>query len=1103
MPQKSQTYGGDTMLILIFVHQFCPLLYVGESLQHALTESSLEYLDPSWSDHSILHGQFDLGASLHGPGMFRGNPAYASNPQFQQHLSTLIDKLLTTLSIDATPQEQWEQVKTTTTKAIKSFGVKYVCWRKTTLKHLQRKRNRLLRSKPPIATLQYFLPKLERMIYSLQTELVEISALKAGAVWREKGERSAKYLKQVHTKRETQQFIRAIQSPSSPPSNESNDTMSGLTTTTTPVAQTSSDPTTVRQYAHQFYSQLYSKDPVENSELQQYLASIQFPRKFSEQEQGNLIAPITIDMLVEQASRITNKQSSPGSDGLSYPFLLLLFKHPGLSSLCLQIYNQALDGVVPDSWQDIRVRLLPKKGDLTSLRNWRPISLINCDAKVFTRILTKRLGSPLRRILNPYQSGFVPGKFIGDNGLALSMILEQSRGLHLPGVGLLLDQEKAYDRVHPGYLQQVMSTMDLPDRFINCIQRLFFGNRVSININGFFTESILQERGLRQGDPLSPLLFNIALEPFLLSILQDPCLPGLSPTSLASGIQGRTGRYHPNPVKCLAYADDVCLLLTTPQELEHAKAHMDNYARVSNAKFNENKTEVFSLNGPWDPIWNAPLQSLNITTFHHQSSLQPFRYLGFYFPYNTRQRKLIEGQLLLKVQQQCIIYSKRQLSILGRVTIINVLILSKVWYTLRLLRPTARFFSELKKLIYQFVWQKKFPKLKSGVMFLPSKYGGLNVLDPSLQHRVLQKRWLNYLLDAARYPTFVRPYMLQHLALFQNASEYPLLPLLCARFRVSAVYNKAMSIWSIIFETIDYFIPQLTTPLMGPIPLATLLNLPLFMVLQADSTHWSHRHPKFLASSMFIFDNRQERLRLRVDGEYTRYPRLCRQLFQDILTNHTVSLLDVVWDHILTAPAASNAAWSSNSVVLSAIRESTYWASFTPQKLRLYYQDPKLGGHNFTPSLVRNFWRCTLYSNARTVYYRTLQGRIPTQLSIHKYNPLVTATCSICGQADDTFRHFVIDCPKKWEVWQAVLHHHYPSVRFSPELIYGALRYLHVPSIPRGSRTFFTIIGTTHWQLWNMYWTHGNTTTRPISASSIQAVLRRILNFLQILLSTS
>jgi hypothetical protein len=379
-------------------------IYAGESLQHALTESSLEYLDPSWSDHSLLHGQFDLGASLHGPGMFRGNPAYASNPKFQQHLNTAIDKLLTSMPVDATTQEQWGRVKITTMK--------------------ERKRNRLLRSKPPVATLQHFLPKLERMIHALQTELVEVSALKAGAVWREKGERSAKYLKHVHEKRENQQFIRALQSPSPQPPTDNNDGTAGSNTSSVPAAVTSSDPTTVRQYAHEFYAHLYTKDSVDNSVLQQYLSSIQFPRTISDREQRDLIAPITLDLLIEQAARTTNKYSSPGSDGLSYLFLILLFKHPRLSELCLRLYNQALDGIFPDSWQDIRVRLLPKKGDLTSLKNWRPMSLINCDAKVFTRLLTKHLDPSLRRILNPYQSGFVPGKFIGDNGLALSMILE-------------------------------------------------------------------------------------------------------------------------------------------------------------------------------------------------------------------------------------------------------------------------------------------------------------------------------------------------------------------------------------------------------------------------------------------------------------------------------------------------------------------------------------------------------------------------------------------------------------------------------------------------------------------------------------------------------
>jgi hypothetical protein len=73
----------------------------------------------------------------------------------------------------------------------------------------------------------------------------------------------------------------------------------------------------------------------------------------------------------------------------------------------------------------------------------------------------------------------------------------------LHGVGILLDQEEAYGRVHAGYLSRVLQKFHFPSFFVSCIQQLFFGNKVRINVNDFFTEPIAQGRGLRQGDPLS------------------------------------------------------------------------------------------------------------------------------------------------------------------------------------------------------------------------------------------------------------------------------------------------------------------------------------------------------------------------------------------------------------------------------------------------------------------------------------------------------------------------------------------------------------------------------------------------------------------------
>lgn len=217
---------------------------------------------------------------------------------------------------------------------------------------------------------------------------------------------------------------------------------------------------------------------------------------------------------------------------------------------------------------------MSKEGDLSSLKNHRPISLINCDAKVFTRLITQRIGPLVKKLLNPYQAGFIPGRFIGDNGLALSMVLDQAKTLELLGVGILLDQEKAYDRVYAGYLGNFLQKFNFPSSFVSCIRHLFFGNEVRVNVNGFFTEPILQERGLRQGDPLSPLLFNLALEPFLLSILQDNQIRGYtSPSTLQVDSASN--------LKCLAYADDVCVLLHDQNDLHRLQMHMQQYGAVS------------------------------------------------------------------------------------------------------------------------------------------------------------------------------------------------------------------------------------------------------------------------------------------------------------------------------------------------------------------------------------------------------------------------------------------------------------------------------------------------------------------------------------------
>ena len=181
-----------------------------------------------------------------------------------------------------------------------------------------------------------------------------------------------------------------------------------------------------------------------------------------------LTASFTLVQL-RQAVKRAPRASSPGSDDLTYPILRLLFDHPLVGALAVNVYNDALQaGVFPPSWSEKRLCLLPKKRDLSLLSNWRPISLINTDAKVFTRLDNARVIPAVKSVITPVQTGFLPGKFIGDNGIAARLIMEYARHYRLPGVGLLLDQEKAYDRVHPTYLRSVLLHGGLPSSLVLC-----------------------------------------------------------------------------------------------------------------------------------------------------------------------------------------------------------------------------------------------------------------------------------------------------------------------------------------------------------------------------------------------------------------------------------------------------------------------------------------------------------------------------------------------------------------------------------------------------------------------------------------------------------
>lgn len=604
-----------------------------------------------------------------------------------------------------------------------------------------------------------------------------------------------------------------------------------------------------------------------------------------------------------------------------------------------------------------------------------------------------------------------------------------------------------------------------------------------VNVNGFFTSAVYQERGIRQGDPLSPLLFNLALEPFLLSIIQD---------SEFQGYNVKDALHPPPPVldsslpaiKCLAYADDVCVLMKDEQDLNRLRFHMGRYAAVSNAKFNEDKSEAFSLNGRRSAFWQASFTAMQVHTYHHQGSGAAFRYLGLYFAYNTTQRAQTEEMLLTSVKKQCQIYSQRQLSIMGKVTVANSLILSKIWYSLRLLKPTKRFLANIKKCLYQFVWNKKTPLLRKDKLFLPRTSGGLAVLDPSIQQLVLQKRWLNYLVNPTQFPSFLYPYMLNHLSLLPASSQFPYLVFIDIHFRKAPLLNKDLSIWHSIFALYDFFGCS-GFRFLDAMPLSILLQLSLNkLVIGLPEQHWLLRHSKFPCHPFFIFDEVQQRLRLRVAHEFHRFARLCRHLYNDILVHRTIQLIPCLWPHILHPPVSTVSA-GAMSPLITYVSKTTAWTTFSPAIFRSHCQKVIRIEQNFHPSTVKLLWSTPMHPAARTVLYRAVSKCVPHKSYLATFGSVTNNICSFCGAGVDSLRHFIVDCPVKWSLWKDVLSRYYQNYPLTQEFIYGTIRFLHIPRFIKDKTKYMAVISTIFWQMWNLYWLHGNQNPNALPSMAI------------------
>ena len=782
------------------------------------------------------------------------------------------------------------------------------------------------------------------------------------------------------------------------------------------------EPSQIQKRAVEFYTELYRSEFKEEQVLIEGFCD-GLPQ-VSDETNSRLAGPLQMTELLS-AVRNMQGQRAPGIDGLTAEFFKAYWDILGQD--VLEVFNECLaSGSMPVSCRRAVLTLLPKKGNLQDIKNWRPVSLLCVDYKILSKVLASRLGKAMEEVIHRDQTYCVPGRSMVDNVHLIRDVLDVSSSLGLDTGLISLDQEKAFDRVEHNFLWTVMDRFGFSAGFIAKIKVLYSEIESVLKLNGSLCAPFRVHRGVRQGCAMSGMLYALSLEPLLhklRSSLHGLVLPGFNENMILS-----------------AYADDVVVFIKDQRDADLLINIVNDFSTASAARVNWKKSEALAV-GDWRgglPVFSQDLKWRK----------DGFKYLGIY----VGTKRVVEKNwetVTEKIEKKL---SKwrwllPQMSMRGRVLVLNNLVASQLWHRLTCVDPPSNLLANLQKKMVDFFWEG-LHWVPQGVLFLAREEGGQGLIHLASRAVTFRFQFLQ------RYLTGPADVMWRDVAscIFRRAGNLGLDKALFLTDPKFLVLNGLPPFYQSIFKSWNIFIKKtcstadslhwlLNEPLINGARLdvcsdaapglrgALLQSKTLILKQLVDAVGPALNDAQALGSLLGLQSVRvaqrilelwtarltdKERRLLAEYSEGTHEPNTA-DAFPDIslspgLGDLTGPLLTVTNPQKLTLYKADKRTLYMNCV------KSIHKVGLSNRPSTVWTQRP---GQNTLKPQWRVLYKQPLAKRTGDLQWRILHGAVATNAFISVLNPAVLSNCPFCDLRETVF-HMFTECSRLTEIFSVL-----------------------------------------------------------------------------------